>query len=86
MPGVDPVPGWLKITKSRPERDISALVERLRWIGAEVEAWPVARVREVLPSERYFDGIHFPNAFHIHPLNYTLGLAAACGSRWRAHF
>jgi hypothetical protein len=25
----------------------------------------------------YFQGLHFPTAFHIHPLNYALGLAAA---------
>jgi glycine/D-amino acid oxidase-like deaminating enzyme len=30
-----------------------------------------------LHSERYFHAIHFPQAFHIHPLNYALGLAAA---------
>jgi len=53
------------------------LVERLRWIGADVEAWSADRVREVLPSERYFSAVAFPRAFHIDPLNYTLGLAAA---------
>src|SRR6185437_9512679 len=46
------------------------------WIGAEVEAWPVARVRETLNNPRYFAALHYPNAFHIHPLNYALGLAA----------
>jgi glycine/D-amino acid oxidase-like deaminating enzyme len=30
-----------------------------------------------LHSDRYFHAIHFPRAFHIHPLNYALGLAAA---------
>ncbi len=77
MPGVDPVDGWLKVSKVAGENETRALVERLRWIGADVEAWSVDRVRDVLPSERYFSAVAFPRAFHIDPLNYTLGLAAA---------
>ena len=34
-------------------------------------------MREALPNPRYFGAIHYPRAFHIHPLNYALGLAAA---------
>lgn len=77
MPGVDPVPGWLHISKTDNGDEIDADVERLRWIGADVEIWPTARVREMLPNPRYFNAMHFPRAFHIHPLNYALGLAAA---------
>ncbi len=77
MPGVDPVDGWLKVSKTAGDRETMTNVERLRWIGAQVEAWPVERVRSVLPSQRYFSAVHFPRAFHIHALNYTLGLAAA---------
>jgi glycine/D-amino acid oxidase-like deaminating enzyme len=32
-------------------------------------------VRQTLRTNRYFDAIHFPRAFHVHPLNYALGLA-----------
>jgi len=77
MPGVSPIDGWLKVSKVAGENETRALVERLRWIGADVEAWSADRVREVLPSERYFSAVAFPRAFHIDPLNYTLGLAAA---------
>lgn len=77
MPGVDPVPGWLHVSKTDNEREIAARVERLRWVGADAEYWPTARVRESLRNPRYFSGVHFPRAFHIHPLNYALGLAAA---------
>ena len=76
MPGVDPVPGWLHISKTDNDDEIRSEVERLRWIGANVEAWPTERVREVLPNQRYFSALHFPGAIHIHPLNYALGLAA----------
>ncbi len=42
----------------------------------DVEAWPTDQVREVLRSGHYFQALHFMKAFHIHPLNYALGLAA----------
>ena len=44
---------------------------------AEIEGWPAERVREVLKTNHYFHALHLPRAFHIHPLNYALGLAAA---------
>jgi len=84
MTGVDPVPGWLNVSKIDNGDELRAYVERLRWIGADVEVWPTARVREVLANPRYFNAVHFPSAFHIHPLNYALGLAAlaeAAGAR-----
>jgi len=75
MPGVEPQPGWLHVSKTDNARELDAQVERLRWIGADVELWPTARVREHLVTSRYFSAIHHRNAFHIHPLNYALGLA-----------
>jgi glycine/D-amino acid oxidase-like deaminating enzyme len=77
MPGVEPADGWLHVSKTDNWRDIRAYVERLRWIGGDVEAWPAERVRQVLPSERYFGAIHYPGAFHVHQLNYAIGLARA---------
>jgi glycine/D-amino acid oxidase-like deaminating enzyme len=77
MAGVDPVPGWLHVSKTDNGRKSRAYVERLRWIGGDVEAWPTERVRAALPNPRYFSAVHYPTAFHIHPLNYALGLAAA---------
>lgn len=76
LPGVDPVPGWLHVSKTDNAAELVAQVERLRWIGADVEVWPTARVREQLNNPRYFGAVHFRRAFHIHPLNYALGLAA----------
>jgi glycine/D-amino acid oxidase-like deaminating enzyme len=77
LPGVDPMPGWLHVSKSADDDRVRAAVERLRWLGAKVEAWPTERVRETLPNPRYFAAMHYPDAFHIHPLNYALGLARA---------
>ena len=76
MAGVDPVPGWLHISKTDNGEELRTYVERLRWIGADVEAWPTAQVREQIVNARYFNAVHFRNAFHIQPLNYVLGLAA----------
>ncbi|MFA6267888.1 MAG: FAD-binding oxidoreductase, partial [Pseudolabrys sp.] len=75
LPGVDPVPGWLHVNQVDNPNAVRADVERLRWIGADVEMWSTERVRSQLASDRYFSAIHFRNAFHIHPLNYALGLA-----------
>jgi len=77
MPGVDPAAGWLKVSKTDDEDDIRAYVERMRWIGADIEMWPTEQVRSLLPSRHYFNAVHFPAAFHIQPLNYALGLAKA---------
>ncbi|MET0497512.1 MAG: FAD-binding oxidoreductase [Steroidobacteraceae bacterium] len=42
-----------------------------------VEFLDRAGVREVLATDRYSAGLHDPRSGHLHPLNYTLGLAAA---------
>jgi gamma-glutamylputrescine oxidase len=76
LPGVDPVPGWLRVHQTDDPDNVRAEVERLRWIGADVEMWTTEQVRAQLPSRRYFSAVHCRNAFHIHPLNYALGLAA----------
>ena len=79
MPGVDPVEaGWLKVSKvDEAEEDLAAVRLIGQEFGGRIEGWPVDRVREVLKSNRYFHAVHVPHAFHIHPLNYAFGLAAA---------
>ena len=78
MPGVDPSPGWLQVSKSDDVDHDLALVRLIgQELGGAIEGWPAERVREVLRSPHYFHAIHFPTAFHIHPLNYALGLATA---------
>jgi glycine/D-amino acid oxidase-like deaminating enzyme len=78
MPGVAPGDGWLRVAKLGDDRQIAeeaaALVEQF---GAVVEIWSAERVHALLRSPLYCNAIHYPTAFHIHPLNYALGLAAA---------
>ena len=78
MPGVAPVNGWLKVSKvDKTEGAIADLKLYSQVLGAEIEGWPTERVRDALRSRHYFHAMHFPRAFHMHPLNYALGLAAA---------
>jgi glycine/D-amino acid oxidase-like deaminating enzyme len=82
MPAVDSVEeGWLKVSKTDEAEDDLARVRLVgQDLGGQIEGWPVERVREVLKSDHYFHAIYWPRGFHIHPLNYALGLAAAAES------
>jgi glycine/D-amino acid oxidase-like deaminating enzyme len=80
MPGVAPIPGWLKVSKTDNSDEVSADVQLYQELGTEIEVWPTERVRQVLKSNLYFHALHLPRAFHIHPLNYALGLAEAAES------
>jgi glycine/D-amino acid oxidase-like deaminating enzyme len=78
MPGVKPVDGWLSVAKFREDTTVESSVRLLRdEFGMQVEAWSADKVQGVLKSPFYRNAVHFPRAFHIHPLNYALGLAAA---------
>jgi gamma-glutamylputrescine oxidase len=76
MPGVDLINGWLHVSKTGNSAQQRAEVERMRWVGADVEFWSVERVRDQLRSPRYFGAVYYRQAFHIDPYNYALGLAA----------
>jgi glycine/D-amino acid oxidase-like deaminating enzyme len=76
MPGVELINGWLHVSKTDNPHELRGEVERMRWVGADVEFWPVDRVHDQLHSPRYFGAVHYRQAFHIDPYNYALGLAA----------
>ena len=42
--------------------------------------WSREQLREQLASDRYLGALYDPNSGHLHPLNYTLGLARAAES------
>jgi gamma-glutamylputrescine oxidase len=78
MPGVEPVHGWLSVRRSDDEEAVLRLVAMLRVdFGVNAEACPTDEVREVLRTSVYYQAVHMPEAFHVHALNYALGLAAA---------
>jgi gamma-glutamylputrescine oxidase len=70
--------GWLAVSKIDDAASVAAEAALLQDIlGENVELWPTEQVRAQLRTSRYYQALHFPDAFHIHPLNYALGLAAA---------
>jgi glycine/D-amino acid oxidase-like deaminating enzyme len=78
MPGVEPVAGWLDVSKVDSGDELLAIATLLgQEFGAAIEGWPTERVRAALRSESYFHAIHHPAAFHIDPLAYAHGLAHA---------
>lgn len=78
MPGVTPVNGWLSVAKFHENEKMVAEATLLREeFGAQVETWSAEQVQTQLKSPLYQNALHFPHAFHIHPKNYALGLAAA---------
>ena len=78
MPGVHPVDGYLAVQRVNNPDKVFAQAELIATkLGTEVEAWTTDQVRDVLRSSAYFQGLHLPGGFHIHALNYAIGLAAA---------
>ncbi|HUO91188.1 MAG TPA: FAD-binding oxidoreductase [Rhizomicrobium sp.] len=78
MPGVVTVDGCLDVSTTD---DSDEFLDVLALLGQEfevdVEGWTVERVRAVLKTEHYFHALHYPGAFHLHPLYYAHGLAAS---------
>ena len=78
MPGVEPMNGRLTVRRTDDEEAVLRLVAMLRVdFGVNAEACSTEEVREVLRTSRYYQAVHLPDAFHVHALNYALGLASA---------
>src|SRR3569833_612635 len=69
----------LTAIKPRHDADIHAELEELRaeYQYRSVRYMPRDEVRSVLASDRYLGALYDSQSGHLHPLNYTLGLAAA---------
>jgi gamma-glutamylputrescine oxidase len=68
--------------KPRHETELRAWREELaRDYGYTSPRWlDRPEVRNVLATERYIGGLYDPRSGHLHPLNYTLGLAQAAAA------
>jgi len=76
----DYVPGQMQVAiKPRHDRELREEVEALhgRYGYGSIRMVERAEVRALIASERYLSGTYDSNCGHLHPLNYTLGLAAA---------
>jgi gamma-glutamylputrescine oxidase len=77
IPGADSGAGLLKVSLSDSVEQLQRRAARLRdEFGTAVDLWSTDRVRAVLQTDRYFQGLRWPHAFHLHPLTYALGLAS----------
>ncbi len=72
-------PGHIHVgIKPRHCRELEELAEEWGRYGyGGLEYLDTAAVQRRVASDRYICGLHDPRGGHIHPLNYTLGLAAA---------
>jgi gamma-glutamylputrescine oxidase len=72
----------LAAVKPRHERELRAEAQELRdqYGYTSVRYLSREELRAVLATERYRGALHDSNSGHLHPLNYTLGLAAAAQS------
>src|SRR5256884_48067 len=68
--------------KKRHERELHGELAELRdhYGYASVRYMPREELRATLATERYRGALYDTNSGHLHPLNYTLGLAAAAES------
>jgi gamma-glutamylputrescine oxidase len=72
----------LTAVKQRHVRELQSELHELRdaYGYPSVRFMPREELRATLDSERYLGALYDSNSGHLHPLNYTLGLAAAAES------
>ncbi|MFC3073752.1 NAD(P)/FAD-dependent oxidoreductase [Shinella pollutisoli] len=72
----DPKAGLMSVLRYDDGASLRAYAEETRRLyGYALEYMDRDAVRAVLKSERYFQALRNPAAFHMHPLNYLRGLA-----------
>jgi glycine/D-amino acid oxidase-like deaminating enzyme len=70
--------GRLTVSRRDCEDELLRTAAMLRVdLGAAVEPWSTEQVRDVLRSRRYFQALHWPDAFAVQPRRYAMALAAA---------
>ncbi len=75
----DFVPGHVDVAlKDRQVRELEETADEWSRMGYRgLEPWDRITTQERIGSSRYVGALHDPGGGHLHPLNYTLGLAAA---------
>jgi len=77
MPGLGLSDGVLEVSNvDAGDRLISRLQMLNEDFDTEAEGWQVDRVRQILGTDRYFHGLHYPRAFQVDGRKYVHGLAA----------
>lgn len=80
--GCDWRDGWLGVaTSARKARALLAWADRIERVYAyRLQPIAAADLRQWVASGRFHGGVHDPRSGHLHPLNYTLGLAHAAAA------
>ena len=77
IPGTDPVPGITSVLRHAGAAALKAKRDRLaRDFDYHVEFLDRSQLQDRFATQRYFQALRDPNAFHLHPLNYLRGIAA----------
>lgn len=77
----NPVEGMIEPSWFNDEDGMRRHVDKMGDVyGEPQEFWPREKVRELYRTERYRAAVFQKNAFHMHPLAYTQGLAKAAES------
>jgi len=80
--GQDPQYNWLNVVRHDVGNKLQKSVEKLvTTYGANYKYLSTEEVRSHLKSSSYFQGLEDQSAFHIHPLNYCVSLAADLHAR-----
>ncbi|NDW54824.1 FAD-binding oxidoreductase [Aliiroseovarius sp. PrR006] len=76
LPGVGMRPGALSVSRYRDTEAMRGYARHKNdAYDYPMEYVPTEELREMVRTERYFDGVYDPQGFHAHSLNYCLGLA-----------
>jgi len=72
-------PGYIEVAlKARHMRDLEATVEDWAALGyGGIDLWDRTKTRGRVASDAYVGALYDPGGGHLHPLNFTLGLARA---------
>ncbi|WP_299018394.1 FAD-binding oxidoreductase [uncultured Photobacterium sp.] len=72
--------GYIELAlKNSQEKELKSWLElkQTRYNYPSASWWDKDKINEVAHTERYLGGLYDSNSAHMHPLNYTLGLAKA---------
>jgi gamma-glutamylputrescine oxidase len=75
IPAAQVTPGVLLVQRRDNRTGAAREAVLYRSLGTRADVWDEAAVRTILGSDAYFQAVFLPDAFHMHPLNYALGLA-----------
>lgn len=82
LKGVDPVAGTIAASRYPDSAGMKKWQSQAKQdFGHDLEYLPTDELRDLVKSDRFYDGLLNKDGYHIHPLNYCVGLAAEIARR-----